>query len=454
MGMVFFKIVESRSFWYFFFRKWLTFIFRYSYYRRFYVRNLENVPRAGTPFIMVSNHQNGLIDALGILFALPLRYKVVFLARADVFKKKTAAKILNFCKIMPIYRQRDGRDNLGENQEIFDESARLLEMGFPVTLFPEGQHQEGHYLGLVKKGFARIAFDAAEKNGFPSEMMILPVGNHYSDYFASRADMCITFGEPIPLSDFYPLYRENQAKAMTLLAERVRPAIQKLMLDIPDREHYPLYDSLREVVRNAICARHGLRRRYFPDCLQADRLFADRIRQSTEEELSEIRRTASSYLSDLRKSGLSNRGVEKPLGFGGFLLYIFLLLAGFPIALYGLCFTGIPVTLGRRKSKQISIRIRNRMLRGSFDFVLTQIVMQAIFYLLYIILYWIFFKSWLCFVLLLFSWVFTRMFWQDYLHFARKALLRMKASFKPELCKGLRLRLEKLQAWAVADVAS
>ena len=117
--MVFFKIVEKNSFWYCFFRKWLSLIFRYSYCGNFYVRGRKNVPKAGTPIMFVSNHQNGVIDALSILFAMPIRYKVVFLARADVFKKKLTARILNFCKIMPIYRQRDGRDSLSGNTAIF-----------------------------------------------------------------------------------------------------------------------------------------------------------------------------------------------------------------------------------------------------------------------------------------------------------------------------------------------
>ena len=74
--MVFFKIVEKNSFWYCFFRKWLSLIFRYSYCGNFYVRGRKNVPKAGTPIMFVSNHQNGVIDALSILFAMPIRYKV------------------------------------------------------------------------------------------------------------------------------------------------------------------------------------------------------------------------------------------------------------------------------------------------------------------------------------------------------------------------------------------
>lgn len=449
--MVFFKIVESRSFWYFFFRKWLVFIFCGSYYRRFHVRGRKHVPKEGTPILMVSNHQNGLIDALGILFSLPLRYKVVFLARADIFKKKILAKILNFCKIMPIFRQRDGKDNLGENAAIFNESAKLLKMGFPVTLFPEGQHQEGHYLGPLKKGFARIAFDAAEQNGFPENLMIVPVGNHYSSYFSNRASMCISYGQPIPLASYYPLYHENPARALTQLTEDLRPAIRGLMLDIPDRENYGLYDRLREVVRGSICRKMGLRASYLPHQLDADREFAMRIEQSSQQTMEQVRAWGRNYLEITDRLKVPTSSVENPLGFFGFIGNILAMLIGLPFAVYGICFTGLPVYLGRRKSKQLAIRMKNMMLRTSVDFVLTQILMQAVFYFIYIVLYWIFFDSFLLFIGLLASWVLTRMIWQDYLHMAGRMLRRMRAVFLKGKFKEAHALLKQLQAWACQE---
>lgn len=425
--MVYFKIVERKSFWYSFFRKWLEMVFSRAYYRRFYIFGKNNLPVAGTPFMMVGNHQNGLIDALAILFAMPLRYKVVFLARADIFKKKIAAKILNFCKIMPVYRQRDGRDTLGENAAIFDESAKLVGMGFPVTLFPEGHHQEGHYLGQIKKGFARIAFDAAERNGFPEDMAVIPVGNHYSDYFAKRADLLVRFGEPIRLSRYYNVYAENPAKAMTLLAEEVHVALQNLMLDMPDPENYAVYDFLRVVVRPRICREQGLDPDYFPDQFRADRIFAKRL-GGQKNSLAEIRQKASQYRNRLETLRLDAETVSRPATLGILVLRFLLILLGLPIALYGLCFTGLPVWIGRRKSASIARSIKNPMLRTSFDFVLTQLIFTGSFYLLYIVAYWVAFPfcpvgatwAWGGFFLFLASLVLTRAFWQDYLAYAKR----------------------------------
>ncbi|MCM1168771.1 MAG: 1-acyl-sn-glycerol-3-phosphate acyltransferase [Bacteroides sp.] len=476
--MIYFKIVEGKPFGYYFLRKWFGWIFSYAYYKRFYVFGKKNLPAAGTPFMMVSNHQNGLLDALAILFALPLRYTVVFLARADIFKKKFIAKLLNFCKIMPVYRQRDGRETLGENAAIFDESAKLVGMGYPVTLFPEGRHQEGHYLGPVKKGFARIAFEAAERNGYPENMMIVPVGNHYSDYFAKRAKLCVRFGEPIHLSLYYGLYKENPPKAMAQLAQDVRAAIRALMLDIPDPEHYGTYDFLREAVRPEICRQEALRKRYLPHQWQADRLFAARLEAMAEsadpqpdsintrpdgeipeasrngfctEKLRLLREKTEAYRKALAALNVSTQEVEKPASLPEVAGRFLLLLLGLPFALYGLCFTGLPVLLGRRKAAGIALRIKNRMLRSSFDFVLTQLLFTGAFYLVYIIAYWVIVScmgvatawGWACFALLLASWMLTRAFWQDYMRYACRTFGRGRGLLRKKDCRALQgLRAE------------
>ena len=57
------------------------------------------------------------MDALAVLFTH--NGQPVFLARADIFKKKMIAAILYFLKILPVYRIRDGFSSLKANDEIF-----------------------------------------------------------------------------------------------------------------------------------------------------------------------------------------------------------------------------------------------------------------------------------------------------------------------------------------------
>ena len=66
------------------------------FYRKVIVLGKENInPEAHN--IFAPNHQNALMDALAVLFTQ--EGYLVFLARADIFKKKLIASILYFLKI-------------------------------------------------------------------------------------------------------------------------------------------------------------------------------------------------------------------------------------------------------------------------------------------------------------------------------------------------------------------
>ncbi len=77
----------------------------FHYYGKVEVYGKENIP-GKAPVIFAPNHQNALMDALIVLFKAP--HDVVFLARADIFRKKFLAFLLNSLKILPVFRQRNG----------------------------------------------------------------------------------------------------------------------------------------------------------------------------------------------------------------------------------------------------------------------------------------------------------------------------------------------------------
>ena len=75
------------------------------FYRRFIIVGRENIPE-GQQVIFAANHQNALMDALAMLFAYGK--PVVFLARADIFKKALVANVLYFLKNIPVISTLDG----------------------------------------------------------------------------------------------------------------------------------------------------------------------------------------------------------------------------------------------------------------------------------------------------------------------------------------------------------
>ncbi len=98
---------------------------------------LKNIPK-NKPLLFTPNHQNALSDPMAIL--LHTKYQPVWLARADIFKNKTAAAILAFLKILPVYRMRDGKEELAKNSDTFAHSIKVLKNKKVLAFFPEATH--------------------------------------------------------------------------------------------------------------------------------------------------------------------------------------------------------------------------------------------------------------------------------------------------------------------------
>ncbi|MDR1974870.1 MAG: 1-acyl-sn-glycerol-3-phosphate acyltransferase [Bacteroidales bacterium] len=337
------------------------------------VKGAVSLPPKGTPIIVISNHQNGLTDALLILFALPRHFIPVYLARADIFKKKIIARILYFFRILPIFRMRDGRENLNGNEKIFREAGNIVKKGFPICLFPEGKHQEGHWFGPVKKGFARIAFQAAEALNFPDNFTIVPVGNHYEKYHGYRGSIVFVYGKPIALSNYYKAYQENPQQAFAMLARDAEVAINKLILNINvGEDKYKILDATREVERPRMAKEMGITKRRFslPEKLQIDRYYMEQIRAMSADELNAINPPPLQ---------------TKRVGLWRIIAWIFLS----PVALIGFLLNAPSVLLGEHLAKRLSHS--NKMLRSGIEYVASEILFTTILYLVYTVLFFVFF---------------------------------------------------------------
>jgi 1-acyl-sn-glycerol-3-phosphate acyltransferase len=160
----------------------------------------ENIPK-NKPLLFAPNHQNALSDPLAVL--LNTSFQPVWLARADIFKSKTVSAILKFMKIMPVYRLRDGKENLNKNDQTFSDSIKVLENNMALALFPEAAHSGKRQMLVHKKAVPRIVFMAEEKTGFNLDIQIIPTGIYYSHYWKFNRTIVVNFGEPIPVKEFH-----------------------------------------------------------------------------------------------------------------------------------------------------------------------------------------------------------------------------------------------------------
>ena len=92
-------------------------------YRKIQYQGRENIPNDGA-IIYAPNHTGTLMDALVIL-AMD-RSPKVYVARADIFKNPKLAKVLNFFKMMPIMRMRDGFDEVKKNNKTIKQATEVL----------------------------------------------------------------------------------------------------------------------------------------------------------------------------------------------------------------------------------------------------------------------------------------------------------------------------------------
>ena len=230
--------IQDKDWLYLFLRPYVDWMFRRSY-RSFRYEGLENIPTDGA-VIFAPNHTNALCDAMAIL-GIDAQQKV-FVARADIFKDPKRARILNWLKIMPINRVRDGLEEVRHNDETINKAVDTLRDGVPFCIFAEGTHHPDRTILPLSKGIFRIALQANESFGHEKPIYIVPVGIEYGDYFHLWNSVCVTIGAPINVTAFVNSrlsFVDSRAQVIMelreILTERLKSLIGDWRLEIDDR---------------------------------------------------------------------------------------------------------------------------------------------------------------------------------------------------------------------------
>ena len=214
---------------------WIDWAIRHSY-RKYEVHGEENVPDDGA-LILCPNHCNTLMDALVVLRSH--RDKMIFGARADLFRRPFIARLMTFVKILPMVRQRDGLRNVLQNNQTQEIIVDILEHDTRFCLFPEGTHRTKHSLQRLGKGAFRIALAANAKFGDKKPVYLVPVGLEYGDYFRYRSTCMVNYGPAINVTKFLEEGSfENEPQALDALRQELAGRIEDLITYIPDDENY------------------------------------------------------------------------------------------------------------------------------------------------------------------------------------------------------------------------
>ncbi len=364
---------------------------QWIFYRRIQVKFRDRIPRDRS-VLLAPNHQNALMDAMAAL--LPTSHDSVFLARADIFKKKFVAGILRLFKILPVYRIRDGASELGKNEEVFQEAVDvLLRKKCPVAIMPEGNHGNKRRLRPLVKGIFRVAFQAQESYGEQPGVVIVPVGIDYSKYSIFRGKLFVQFGEPIEVNEYYPAYLENQPKAINLIRARLAEEMRKYIIDIQSDDHYEMYMLLRNVYNDDMRKQTGHRKNTLYNRLLADQQMIRKLFEVEQQEggkIQEIDKLCATY-----KEGVEDLGMRDWLfrhsrySWMGLIMADIGMLAFLPVFLYGTITNYFPYWF----TAKISKKLKDPQFHSTFKFVIGMILFP-LNYMILLIPVWILTEPW------------------------------------------------------------
>jgi 1-acyl-sn-glycerol-3-phosphate acyltransferase len=346
------------------------------------------------PVIFAANHQNALMDPLALVMTNPLQ--TLWLTRADIFKSRFTRPILKFMKMVPIYRIRDGKDNLANNEEIFNQVAHVLEQKDSIALFPEAAHSGKRQMLPHKKAIPRIALDAEEKNGFKLGLKIVPVGIYYDHYWNFDRTLLVQYGDAIEIDKYKNQFAENSQIAMLSLRDEIYDCLEPLTLQIHSTQYYHDYENIRLVIGKEAAENSSTGRNPVLESFRSDQ----RLIKNTEILASEnssvfedLRSKIEIFTKKLKADGIdhSQLMLAKDISFIHLLGWIIASFISLPFMVAGMLFNIIPFYVTR---KLLTRKIKDPAFLSTFTFV-AGLVVYPVIYLIECCLLRVFTGSWL-----------------------------------------------------------
>jgi 1-acyl-sn-glycerol-3-phosphate acyltransferase len=373
------ETIERWSFLYAIIKPMVTFFFKT--YFRVSVHNQHNIPKDGI-VIFAPNHQNALMDALAVLSNI--QGQPVFLGRADIFKNPLQRKILTFLKILPIFRIRDGKNNLSHNDAIFVKTIDVLKQRKQLVILPEGNHAGYRRLRTLKKGIARIAFQAEEAENFQLNIQVVPVALDYEHYYKFHSHLYISFGEPIPVSQYYETYKENPPKGMNMLREDLAETLKKEIIHIESEHYYTPIHRLARLYAPERCSKLRENVKY-PCLFKQEKRIVQKLTQLEKkhpEELQQLANLHKQYKTLKEKLRFRNWQFRKDhFSLLPLLAQSFLLLLSAPFAAYGWLHNILPFLIPVWSTK----KVKDPQFISSFRIVVAMIAFHAWYLLLFLL---------------------------------------------------------------------
>lgn len=362
-------------------------------HKRIVVTGRMQIPH-GKPIIFAANHQNALMDSLAIVCSNPSQS--VWLSRADIFKSKIARIVLNFLKMVPVYRIRDGKDNLANNEQVFASVTKLLKNNDSVCLFPEAAHSGRRQMLPHKKAIPRIALDAENKNNFHLNLQIVPVGIFYSHYWAFNRTVIVQYGEPIEIDKYKEDYLSNPQKTMLNLRNEIHERLAPLTMQINSVPLYHDYENMRQLAGKSYSKTHRFSKNSTLQLFHAENDLIKKLENleaNQAEAFAKLIDQTRQYYSALNDKSLTDQFIDTASKASWVRLLICLsgAILSLPVFIAGFLFNALPFYIPRKFLKK---KIKDLAFTATFNFGSGLIIFPVI-YLIEAGILLAFTKSWI-----------------------------------------------------------
>ena len=215
------------------------------YFRKIYISGLENIPD-DKPVILVCNHPSAFIEPCLLACYLPLNLH--FLVRGDLFSKGWLSWLLKGTNQIPIFRYKDGLENVRKNLITQESVIKLFQENKSLLMFPEAHTHENIFLRPLKKGLARFSL-----LDHGADVHILPVGVNFDKNIDFASKVSLIIGKAISISEFKKEEFPTEAKMNVELLDRVFDSMKKCLRHIDNEEREDvIHESyrVRDIVRD------------------------------------------------------------------------------------------------------------------------------------------------------------------------------------------------------------
>lgn len=352
------------------------FVFK-IYFKKLYIHGAERIPM-DKPVILACNHPSAFMEACLLACFLPRHLH--FLTRGDMFRGRLMKWLLRNTNQIPIYRFRDGFENLRSNLTTFQACYEKLAERKMILIFSEAKTELEKRMRPIQRGTAKLALGALDYD--PSmDLCIVPVSVSYEDPRKPGTIVSFHISPPLELHNIDGKTGGEQKEIIRRITHYISDKIGNNMVQIRDKDKEETNELLLDVHRNdaAISIFPFLERS--DEFLRHEIIIADAVNDLPPDQYQELKYHTDHYRIALEKAGLDDRvvGDYENLSWAEMLLVIPEVLLYVPGKLCNL----IPITAYKML---VSPKIKAEPFRGPVKMILGFFFGAAFYTILLVIL--------------------------------------------------------------------